>query len=338
MNIELKDVPLVSNDVIYGTHSNILSDHTATPLPLRDDSVTISFLIDRYMLSYDGKDQSRGQRMRWWQSKIGHITLKQIEDDDIYSAVEELSNQKAKYFHGFDTDGKTIFKAKKKLLQPSTINRYVAAISALFTWAIKKRIAPKTFIHPCRGIERKKENNERVRYLNKTELVNLMESVKHSKWGKLYLLVLLGITTGARRGELERLKWSDIDFEKNVAYTGITKNGDRKTTPLLPKVVDELLKHQGPINQYIFYSERVPTQPFCFEHRWREALKESKVKDFHFHDLRHSCASYLVQSHATLVEVADILGHRDLRTTRRYAHLGTEHKAQVVNRILGHIQ
>jgi integrase len=115
-----------------------------------------------------------------------------------------------------------------------------------------------------------------------------MSTIKSSSWQKLYLMVLLGITTGARKGEIKRLKWKDVDLEKRVAYTGITKNGDRKTTALLPKVIDELKKYRAQPNQYIFASERIPTQPYSFDKVWLKAVKDAKIKDFHFHDLRHS--------------------------------------------------
>jgi integrase len=329
--------PLVLDDVIFGTPQTKIQVNFAI-LPKRDGKILISSLIDDYMFSYAGKDQSRGQRMRWWQTRIGHLRLDEVEDDNIFFAIEELAQQKGRYFTGLDADGNKIFKAKNKPLSPATLNRYVANIGSLFTWTIKQRIAPKGWVHPCRGIERKPENNERVRFLSQDELARLMQATKESPWEKLYLLVLLGLTTGARKGELIRLKWSDVDFDNGVAYTGITKNGDRKTIPLLPNVVSELTRFKDSLNQLIFASKQIQTQPFSFESRWHQALQKAKVKNFHFHDLRHSCASYLVQNHATLVEVGDVLGHRDLRTTRRYAHLAVEHKMNLVNRVLGHIQ
>ncbi len=62
------------------------------------------------------------------------------------------------------------------------------------------------------------------------------------------------------------------------------------------------------------------------------------VKKFRFHDLRHSCASMLAQNGATLLEIGDLLGHRQLQMTKRYSHLATSHKAALVNRVLGAIR
>jgi integrase len=337
MKVSLIVAPLVTDEVISGTHQPKIPHIDIATLPKRDGNVSISSLIDSYMLSYCGKDQSRSQRMRWWQNKIGHLSLNEVEDDNIFFAMEELAKQNGRYFAGLDVDGNKIFKSKGKKLSPATLNRYVANIGALFTWAIKQRIAPKGFIHPCRGIARKAENNERIRFLSASEMPRLLDATKQSSWEKLYLLVLLGLTTGARKGELLKLCWSNIDVDKKVAYTGITKNGDRKAIPLLPNVLAELNRYISQPNHLVFCSPKIPTKKYCFESRWQIALKEARINDFHFHDLRHSCASYLVQNNATLVEVGDVLGHRDLRTTRRYAHLGVEHKANLVNRVLGHI-
>jgi len=329
---ESLEVPFASLSVISGTTS---IQTALTAFPERNGNVTISQAIDAYMACYQGKDESRAQRMVWWQVKLGGLTLNEVDEDHIFFAIEELSNKHARYYAGKDADGKSIFKSKNKPYAPATINRYSAAIGALFTWCIKKRITPKRWEHPCKAIERMPENNEVTRYLSNDERIALLAACRESKWPKLYLLVLLGITTGARKGELKRLRWSDIDLERAEAYAGVTKNGDRKTLPLLPVIVEEMMKFERSTNQHIFASTRIPSQPYNHEDMWRQALKKAKVKDFRFHDLRHSCASYLAQNNATLLEIADVLGHRNMAMTKRYAHLATKHKSDLVNRIMG---
>ena len=71
---------------------------------------------------------------------------------------------------------------------------------------------------------------------------------------------------------------------------------------------------------------------------WDRALKAAGVKSFRFHDLRHSCASALAQNGATLLEIAEVLGHRQLSVTKRYSHLATDHKTKLINRVLGDIR
>jgi len=331
---ESLEVPFASLSVISGTTSPKTS---LTALPERNGYTTVSQAINAYMAAYEGKHESRAQRMSWWEEKIGQLTLSEVDEDHIYFALEELSNKKARYYAGKDADGKSIFKSKNKPYAPATINRYAAAIGALFSWCIKKRITPKGWEHPCKAIERKPENNEVVRFLSDAERLALLAACKESKWQKLYLLALLGITTGARKGEIKKLRWSDIDLERGLASVGITKNGDRKTLPLTPIVIKELEKFASPGNQLVFASRVRPDKPYNHELVWKLALKKSNVKNFRFHDLRHTCASFLAQNNATLLEIADVLGHRNMAMTRRYSHLATAHKANLIGRIFGDI-
>jgi integrase len=306
-------------------------------IALRSGDVLIATLVDAYMSVYSGKDQSISQRMRWWQAKIGHLTLSSVDEDHIYFALQELSQQSARYYCGKDADGKPIYKSKKRPYTPATLNRYVASAGALFTWCIRQRIAPKGWVHPCRGIERKPENNEITRFLSNAECERVIAACKASTWPKLYLLVLLGLTTGARRGELERLRWRDIDLERQQAYVYATKNGDKKVLTLTNAVIQELSRFIEAPERLVIASVRCPNKPFSHEHVWHKALKAAKVHRFRFHDLRHTCASYLAQNGATLLEIGDVLGQRQQQVTKRYSHLTTGHKAALVNRVLGSI-
>ena len=311
-------------------------DHLKRPLQ-RSQSPKVAAAIDMYMAEYAGRDSTRGPRMLWWREQIGHLTLTEIDSDHIYFALNDLASKPARYWAGTDADGKPIFKSKGKPYAQATINRYAATISALFTWCVHKRLTPKQWEHPCRGIERRPENNEVVRFLSKEERERLLEAAQKSKWPKLYLLVLLGLTTGARRGELMNLRWADIDFERSEARIARTKNSEPKVLPLLNTALNLLQQFRSAPERLIFASRKFPDQPFNFVPCWQLALKQAKVKAFRFHDLRHSCASYLAQEGATLLEIADVLGHRQISVTKRYSHLTTHHKARLLKRVLGHI-
>lgn len=305
---------------------------------VRTGLLTVCSAINLYMASYSGRDSTRSSRMAWWASEIGHLTLAEIDSDHIFFAIEKLSSRSPRYWAGNDADGKPIFKAKPKPYAPATINRYVATIGALCTWCIRKRLVPKNWEHPCRGLERTAENNERVRFLSNDERIRLLKACRESKWNKLYLLVLMALTTGARRTELLTLKWKHIDADRAEAHLDRTKNGDRKVLPLVPAVVDELKKFTSAPDTLIFASDRRPVQPFNFVPRWQSALRQAKIKDFRFHDLRHSCASYLAQEGATLLEIGEVLGHRQISVTKRYSHLTTQHKTKLIHRVLGDIR
>lgn len=306
----------------------------------RTGQITIREAIDLYMLAYAGRDNSRTQRMQWWSAKLGCLTLAEVDEDNIYFALEELQSQTNRYYAGKDADGNAIYKSRKnKLRSPATINRYNSCIAALFTWCIKKRLAQKGWENPTKGIESRPENNEVVRFLSETERNDLLSACRASTWDKLYLLVMVALTTGARRGELLRLTWGDIDFDRQIASVNQTKNGDKKNLPLVPAVIEELNKFKtNNLNELIFASKRRPDSAFNYKEIWDRALKTANIKNFRFHDLRHSCASMLAQNGCTLLEIGEVLGHRQLNVTKRYSHLCTDHKSNLINRVLGDIR
>lgn len=304
----------------------------------RDGTVTVGALIDAYMAVYCGRDSSRPQRLAWWKARFGQTPMAELSDDDVFQALEDLAAQRGRYFAGLDADGRAIMKAKAKPLAPATINRYQAALSAVLTWAVRRRIAPKNWQNPCRSVELRREKNEIVRFLCEAERAALLAACRASSWPRLYVLVMMALTTGARRGELEGLRWRDIDLERAEASVHRSKNGDKKVLPLVPAVVEELQKLKGAPAVLLFGSRQRPDVAFNFDPAWEKALKAAGVRNFRFHDLRHSCASALAQNGATLLEIADVLGHRQLSVTKRYSHLATAHKSRLINRVLGDIR
>lgn len=309
-----------------------------SPLPNRDGDITISRLIDLYFEHYTGRDTTRAQRLGWWRDQVGHLRLVEITDDHVHDAVERLATQPGRYYAGKDADGRPIYKAKSKPRTGSTINRYTSAIAAVLTWAIRRRIAPRGFDHPVRRVERQAETAEKTRFLSDDERRRLLEACKASAWPRLYLLVLLALTTGARRGELVALRWRDVDLERAVAHIGKTKNGDPKALPLVPAVVEQLQRFKGAPGALVFPSRLNAEKPMVFDQRWREALKLAGIRHYRWHDNRHSAASMLAMNGASLLEIADLLGHRQISMTHRYAHLATKHRAALVHRVMGEVR
>lgn len=311
----------------------------ATPTTsTRDGAITITALVDLYMAAYSGRDTTRLQRLTYWVARLGSVRLADVDDDHVFDALDDLATSRGRYFAGKDADGRNIMKAKRKPLASGTVNRYHAALSAVLTWAQQRRMTPRGWQNPCRSVALRPESSGIVRFLSDAERTALLTACRASAWPLLYLLVLLGLTTGARRGELEALRWRDIDFDRAEAAVHRTKNGGKKVLPLTPSVVEELRKHAGAPSTLLFASTRRPDTAYNFDPAWVLALKTAGVKTFRFHDLRHSCASALAQNGATLLEIAEVLGHRQLSVTARYSHLGTSSKSTLVNRVLGGIR
>ncbi len=311
-------------------------------LAQRPHALTVRELIERYMAQYAGRDSTRGQRLSAWLAMAGDFTLEQVDSDLMHAGRAELQTKPPLVFMGLDHEGRQIFKTKgrAKAKSTATLNRYMVAIAAVFTWAIEQRLTPKGWVHPCRGIKRLPENDGRVRFLDAEERARLFDACKASQYPRLYAMALMAMKTGARRGELLALTWRDMDLDAGIARLAKTKNGDRRTLVLLPDVVEALrpFKSSDPA-RYVFGSVRSKYQvPTSIDSAFRDAMERAKIRNFKFHDLRHCCASYMAQAGVPLNVIAEVLGHRKLDMTRRYAHLTTQTKAQAMLGALGEIQ
>jgi integrase len=285
-------------------------------LSIRGKSSTTLFkdLVAEYLYKeYRGvRLKEQGRKLGYWSEMLGEKLIIDINKNDIYDGLQQLPND----------------------LTNATINRYKAAISVVFSYACK---ALELTENPVRKIPSLPENNERTRFLSEAERTRLFSSCRTSHWDKLYLIVLVAITTGARKGELTKLRWNDIDFDRRTAYVSTTKNGQPKVLPLTDSVINELQLFNKNDSRLIFESKVKEEVAYCFTKPWKKALKDAEIKDFRFHDLRHTCASYLAQNGATLLEVAEVLGHKQISVTKRYAHLCIEHKSSLINRVMGGI-
>jgi integrase len=252
----------------------------------RRPSITVTEVIDRYMAQYSGQDMTRSQRLSTWQRELGPFKLEQCDQQLLKRARTELATKPALVYKGKDHRGLKVFdlKSRRKPKDPATLNRYMQAIGAVFSWAIENELAPKGWLHPCRGIKRLTEAAGRVRYLEADERARLFEAVKASKYPRLYALTLMAMKTGARRGELLALTWRDIDLAAGVATLAKTKNGDRRTLVLLPDVIEALKPFVSTdLTRYVFGSMLSKCQtPTSIDSAWRDAVARAKIKDFSF--------------------------------------------------------
>jgi len=274
--------------------------------------ISLSELLTRYLSEeYKGKYfKEQKSKLNYWMKEIGDKPIAEITTTDINTALSNLPNN----------------------FSNATINRYKAAISVVFSYACRQY----NLIHnPIKNIRSKPENNERIRFLSDDERARLFKACKASQWSKLHLLVLMAITTGARKSELLNLTFSDIDFERQTAYVQTSKNGQPRVLPLTNEVLAELNKFKSQEASLIFNSELKPDRPMCFTKQWKKALVQAEIKDFRYHDLRHSCASLLAQSGASLLEIAEVLGHKQIQVTKRYSHLCIDHKTRLINKVMG---
>lgn len=307
---------------------------------------TLAIIGEAYLDAYQGRDGSRYHRIKTWIRLLGDKVFAEITPDDIDAAMNTLATEPSRVYNGRDVDGNPIFKAKGGQRSGATLNRYLVALAALFTWAKRQRLVPRGFDSPTRHVEKNTEKRGRVRYLADDERDRLLAACIESTWERLYLFVLMALTTGARRGELLKLRWCDIDMDRAEARIGDyentdesrrTKNEDLRILVLLPQIIGELSrfapKDATTSQARVFRSRLRPSQPYSTAKVFNEAVAAAGIKNFRFHDCRHCCASYLAQAGASLLEIADTLGHRQLRMVQRYAHLNTDSRRRLMTRV-----
>ena len=295
--------------------------------------IPFSTLARRYMDNFSGRDTGRPGQIRWWVAKFGDRHLADITSDLVRNALDEFSRGQSLRWDGVAPGGKPKFASRGTPRKPATINRMRAALSAIFRFAIDEGLIKR---NPVEGVRSRTENNKRVRYLSDDERTTLLQACAVSHWDRLHLLVLMALMTGARQGELLNLRWEDLDFTARTAYLEQTKNGERRVITLPHPVIEALMAYRVP-HGLIFPGEKYPHKPYNFRKHWNKAIEVAHIENFRFHDLRHSAASYLAMGGASLVQIADVLGHKNLETTRRYAHLSVDHKRDLTDQLLGNL-
>ncbi len=295
-------------------------------LGVQIDFLTFHELAEEYIAKWNKKDVNQIPRSAYWQDVFGRIPIQAITTTDIRKALDQYANGKVLKGHGVG-QSREIDKSRSS----NTVLRQKAVLSSIFKYAVKRGYLKE---NPVDGVCIEATANEIERFLDDKERDKLLAACKKSTWKSLYLLVIMAITTGMRKSEIINLRWSDIDFEKGLAKLATTKNGSRRINPIPVLALDELKRSRIPGNDLIFAGTYDIGKPFNFRVQWNKALKRAGITNFRFHDLRHTAASYLVMNGASLHETAEILGHKSTQTTKRYAHLSTDHKSALAQRVM----
>ncbi|MBF0571991.1 MAG: tyrosine-type recombinase/integrase [Candidatus Omnitrophica bacterium] len=218
------------------------------------------------------------------------------------------------------------FKVERvKQVSPAATNRALTLLKSIFNRAIEWE---KFDGHnPVTKVKFLREDNHKLRYLEKEEIKRLIDGCDKV----IRPLIVVAINTGMRRGELFNLKWQDIDFNKGIIHLLRTKNGERRELPMNEAVKTAIIEaKKQSTSEFVFSTLRgnaftVIKRPFA------RSLKSAGVTNFRFHDLRHTFASQLAMASVDLNTIRELLGHKSLKMTLRYAHLSSNHKNQAVD-------
>ena len=318
LNIKPKKLRKLSPDKVEELGGLVLFQRLGVEI----EFLTFKALVNQYMKQWTGKDENYIRRAGFWLTAFNDTPVKSIKPSHMEKVLSKYAT------------GKTEGYGSNKPKSNNTLLRMKAVLSSIFQYGINKKFLDE---NPTDKVRIKAEPNQIERFLSDDERVRLLNACHESSWDKMYLLVLLAITTGMRKSELINLRWLDINFDKGLATLDTTKNGDKRINPIPAVALDELRKFREIGNSLIFFSPNNTEKSFDFRKQWYSSLKKAGITGFRFHDLRHTAASYLVMAGATLHEAGQILGHKSEQTTKRYAHLSTGHKSALAERVMSEV-
>ena len=224
-----------------------------------------------------------------------------------------------------------------------TANRYLSIIKKVFKHGIKVKAVRKDVSREIKLLSEK--DHLRNRFLLPHELDEVIKATQFNR-GKFYLpaMIYLGAEHGAAKQEVLSLKWGDINFDFNDGIGLIrffrTKNTRERTELLMPRTRKALLDWKSHLDwkrhRINLAEEKVKSDHvFCridgtplkrFDKAWKAAKEKAGIKDFHFHDLRHTFCSNLILSGSDLKDAKEMIGHANISMTDRYSHLTNAHK------------
>ena len=210
-----------------------------------------------------------------------------------------------------------------KTVKAPSINREISVLKHSFSQAIKWGL---TEVNPTKGISMLRET-PRTRYLSFQEEETLLKEAP--SW--LGEIILFALHSGMRMGEILNLTWSDIDLTQKTILVRQSKNNTPRSIPM-NKVIVSLISSREKGNE----GKLFPINKSTLSKAFHLLCQELGIKDFRFHDLRHSFSTRLSQSGCNVFQIMALMGHRSVSMTSRYAHHNVDSLRSVVNQLECH--
>jgi len=205
----------------------------------------------------------------------------------------------------------------------STVNHHIALLSAAMRRAFRAGMIKS---NPLTDLSKLKENNKRDRWATTDEEKRLMDALP----ARVHAVILTSIHGGLRKGELKALRCRDIDLVGRMLHVREAKGGEGRSIPLNDVLFAALSTIQGEPGELVFRGNTLTN----LRDIWDQAVKDAKLDNFKFHDLRHTFASRLVMAGVDLRRVQILMGHKSIKMTERYAHLAPGHLRDAVSRLV----
>jgi integrase len=235
-----------------------------------------------------------------------------------------------------------------KVRSDVAVNRELETLRHMLNKALEWGMLSENPFSRFRGSILFEEDENRIRYLTEEEIKRLCMVLDQEKpkskenpeekikpYEYLGNIVRAALLTGLRKGDLLSLKWSDVDLEKGILFFNEQKKSGKRRAKVLSRDMVDLLKSipRGQSETIFTGPDGNPLQDV--KRSFRTVLRLAGIKNFHFHDLRHTSASYMVMRGASIKAVQEHLGHTSLAMTQKYAHLSPEFQRSEVEKLSG---
>ncbi len=212
-------------------------------------------------------------------------------------------------------------KRKQEKAADSTVLNEIRLLSNAFNAAIKTWRWLKE--NPVSQVKLGLKAGKIDRWLTPEEETKLLEASYGKMNGQLAEIIVIGLNTGMSQEEIINLKWKNIDLQRMTLTTTREKTNDTRTIPINQTAFQVLMERSKvkSISGYVFFNgANKKIDRWKLKNKFNEAVRESGIEKFRFHDLRHSFATRLAQSGVDIYKISKLLGHKDVSTTQRYAH------------------
>jgi integrase len=220
----------------------------------------------------------------------------------------------------------------------STVNRELDTIKNMLRKAVEWGYLKGS---PAEHVKKIRTGKPHFRYLAADEIEKLLDACRRSDNPQLHPFIAVALNTGMRLGELTVLEWKDIDFKRGIIRVDNkkdhhTKNYEVRDIPINDTLAEVLRKIPPRLNSSYVFQRKNGEKFRKMRTGFENAVKRAGIPHVRFHDLRHTFASHLVMGGVDIRTVQELMGHKDIRMTMRYAHLATTHIKNAVTILDSH--
>lgn len=285
-------------------------------------AITVTQLCDRYLAEGCGTKKpstlvsDRGRIERHIKPLLGSKMVIEVSSADIKRFIRDVTLGKTAANVKTGKRGRAIVTGGA-----GTAARTAGLLGGIFSFAIADKLRPD---NPVRGVERAKDRKG-DRFLSSVELAALGRALAQleaegANRAALTIIRLLAFT-GARKGEIASLRWSEVDFERSSLRLADSKTGQKVIpigAPALQLLADHTRDEQSP---FVFPASAERGAFQGVDKVWRKVRVAAGMPTLRLHDLRHGFASTALAAGDSLAVIGALLGHSDPKTTSRYSHL-----------------